>query len=727
MGLGNLKCLDGRVEKIIFRNDDNGYTVAEFKTDGGSITVVGNLLSAREGDFAKLEGEFVTHPRYDKQFKINKYTSVKPTGIRNIEIFLASGFITGIGPEIAKEVVKTFGNKTMDIIENDIDRLVEVKGIAYKKLEMIKKSWEEHKKIKDLVFFLQEHDISNYLATKIYSVYREQSIPKIKENPYVLVKDIRGVGFLTADKIAMKLGFPLNSVFRAEAACIHVMLKSLDEGHCYLPYNDVISNVNKLIDIPIDTIEKSLVSLEDDNKIIVDSGDDGDNVYLLSHYKYELTAAIYVSKLLKQSNHPITIKADKEIKKLEKIYNIEFDEIQKEAIAAGLTKKMLIISGGPGTGKTTIINSIIDLTRKHSNKLINLAAPTGKAAKRMSEVTGMDAQTIHRLLEYDGALKTFARNEYNPIACDLLIIDEMSMTDMHLFYSLIKSVPMHASVIFVGDIDQLPSVGAGNVLRELIQSGKILTVFLTKIFRQAEESLIIVNSHRINRGEFPFYENQNGKTDFFFIEKNDPIDARKTIIDFVVNRLPKQFGLDPLNDIQVLSPMYKGEIGVNTLNRELQSVLNKQYTSRKYQRDFVTFLEGDKVMQIRNNYDKEVFNGDVGTIVAIYPEDKYLTINFDGIDIQYTFGEMDEIVLAYAATIHKSQGSEFPAVVMPMTMQHFILLQRNLLYTGITRGKKYVVIVGEKKAMAMAIKNNTARVRYTRLAEKIGVEYGDSR
>ena len=713
--------LNGQLEKIIFRNDDNGYTVAIFLTEDGAHTVVGNLISAREGEFAIIEGEFTSHPKYKKQFKIIKYTPTKPTGNKNIELFLASGFITGIGPELAKEVVKKFGSKTMDILEHNIDRLTEVKGIASKKIIKIKESWEAHKKLRDLVFFLQEHDISNYLATKIYAVYGDKSIKVIENNPYVLVKDIRGVGFSTADKIAEKLGFPKDSVFRAEAAAIHVMLKGVDEGHCYYPYDILVENVSKLIEIPETTIHRGISALEDEEKIKIDSLSGDDKVYLGAYHTYEKTSSEYLAKLIRGKIDVVAADLYKEISKIEKKNSIEFADEQKEAIKAALTNKVLVLTGGPGTGKTTIINAIIDLYGKHTDKDILLAAPTGKAAKRMAEVTRMDAVTIHRLLEYDGAYKTFKRNESNPLSCDVLIIDEASMIDLPLFYSLIKAVPSSASLIFVGDIDQLPSVGAGNILGDIIDCGYVPVMRLTKIFRQAEESLIIVNSHRINRGEFPYYKNDIGKTDFFYIEKDSPIDIRDTIIDFVVRKLPTTLGLNPKTDIQVLAPMYKGDVGVNTLNRELQKKLNKNFynQNKKYQRDFVTFLEGDKVMQIRNNYEKDVFNGDVGTINKIYPEDKKITIDFDNRFVNYGFSEMDEIVLAYATTIHKFQGSESPCIVMPMTMQHFILLQRNLLYTGVTRGKKVVVLVGEKKAIMMAIKNNISKTRYTNLSWNI--------
>jgi exodeoxyribonuclease V alpha subunit len=718
--LNNEKQIRGQIEKVIYQNAENGYTVALLRREDQekSIIIVGNMINIRVGEFVDINGEWGYSDKHKgSQFKVLSYTSTVPSSSVGIETYLASGFIVGIGPELAQRIVRKFGANTLDIMEHQVNRLLEVNGIGKKKLASIQESWEKQKKIRELVFFLQEHGITGNLAHKIHTTYGDRSIEVIKTNPYILVHDIHGVGFQTADKIADKLGFEKDSVFRAEAAVFHIMGRAANEGHNYLPIIELVNLANELINVDEALLYTGIENLETSSKIVVDSTFEKERVYLSSYYWYETESAKYIKAL---SNHEVTVMGkaidfEKEFEFLEKHTHIQLADEQKEAIRLAFLEKVLVITGGPGVGKTTIINSIIHICQQHRLGEILLAAPTGKAAKRMTEVTGMESRTIHRLLEYDAVLKGFARTNHNPLSCDILIVDEASMIDIFLLYSIVRALPVGARFIMVGDINQLPSVGVGNVLKDIIKSGSAQVVRLNKIFRQAEESLIIVNSHRINHGENLKLSKNGDPSDFYYVERSDPNDIKQLVIDFVVNRIPNKFGYDPKKDIQVLAPMYKGDVGINALNAGLQQKLNPNKNG--VVRGQVTFAIGDKVMQIVNNYDKEVFNGDIGVIDAIYHEAKELIVNFDGMRVDYSFNELDEIVLAYATSIHKSQGSEFPVVVIPLTSQHYMLLQRNLLYTGVTRGKKLVVLVGEKKALTMAIANDKTRNRYTSLTD----------
>lgn len=707
--------VSGQIEYIMFQNESNGYTVASLMdSTGKEITIVGNMM-VKVGDYIEVTGEIGNHPKYGQQIKVFNYKLTMPKGAKGIEQYLASGFIKGIGAEMAKRIVKKFGADTLIIFDNSIERLKEIDGIKDKRLKMISDSWNEERKSSELVFFLQDHDISPTIARKVYNVYGDLSIAKIKENPYILIRDIAGVGFATADGIALKLGFPRDSIFRAEASLIYTLQKYADEGHTYCPCEELIAKAFELVGIEESILYKAVNSLESSNRIVVDSTFETERVYLSAYFKYETVSANMLSELISISNYIPNIDFETEIKKLETKGQFEFAEEQKEAIIAALTKKMVVITGGPGVGKTTIINAIISLYYANNLGHILLAAPTGKAAKRMTEVTGIEAVTIHRLLEYSPEIKGFRRNQSYPLECNMVIVDEASMIDIFLFYSLISAIPEHACFVMVGDVNQLPSVGVGNVLGDVIKSNKVPVIMLNKIFRQARESLIIVNSHRINDGEFPILDRDRENIDFYYIERKDANSIRETVLNLVTDRIPNRFKYDPLTDIQVLAPMYKGDTGINILNTELQKKLNKRTDG--IQRGIFTYAKNDKVMQIKNNYDKEVFNGDVGIVESIDHYGKNIVISYDGKMVQYSFSEMDEIVLAYATSVHKSQGSEYPVVVIPLTMQHFPLLQRNLLYTGVTRGRKLVVLVGEKKALGMAINNNKTRFRYTALNE----------
>lgn len=719
--LPTIKEFDGQIVRIIYQNKETGYTIAllKVKWDIDPVTIMGNMVAVNEGEFISVEGDWEFNKKYNQnQFKISKYKTIMPTGIDGIEAYLSYGYVVGIGPEIAKRVVQKFGEKTFEILDSNPERLLEVSGIGKVRIEGIKKSWNEQKKIRDLVIFLAEHDISGSIATKIYNVYGEKSIEIIKSNPYVLVRDIRGIGFHTADRIAQKIGFPLDSVFRAEAALLHTLYTYADEGHSYAPMEELIQKTNELIKVDEELIINGLDNLNSSDKIVVDITFGGDQrIYLSNYYRYETESASMLKELLSVKKQKPFINYETEFKAVESKSKITLAPEQKDAIESALNHKVVVITGGPGVGKTTIINSIIEIYRRNRLGLILLATPTGKAAKRMTEVTGLESKTIHRLLEYDPETHKFNKFEANPLDCDMLICDESSMIDEYLFYSLIRAIPRHATFVMVGDIHQLPSVGVGNVLKDVINSEMVKVVTLNKIFRQAAESLIIVNSHRVNNGEFPKTDNKAEGTDFFYIERNNPSDIKKLVLEMVTERIPKKFKFDPMNDIQVLAPMYKGEVGINELNIELQKKLN--FRKDGLQRGNFTYAAGDKVMQIKNNYDKDVFNGDIGVIDSIINEEKIMKILFDGRLVAYAFSELDEIVLAYATSVHKSQGSEYPAVVIPLHSQHYMLLQRNLLYTGITRGKKLVVLIGEKKAVAIAVKNNKTRHRYTALTDWI--------
>lgn len=707
--------LQGQLERITYFNEENHYTIAKLKVQGQKhlVTIVGNLISVSPGEVLKLKGTWDIHPKYGEQFKIASYETVVPATVKGIERYLGSGLVKGIGPVMAKRLVSKFGVGTLDIIETDIGRLKEVEGIGDKRLDMIKTAWSEQKDIRDVMLFLQGHEVSSAYAAKIYKQYGRESIKVVKENPYRLATDIFGVGFLTADKIAGKLGIPKDSQIRAEAGILYVLRKLSEEGHVYYPYEPLIDECKKILDIDGDIIINALKNIASEKRIIIEEG----YVYLAEFYISEVGIAKYLKTILHTPKNLIRFDKDKTIEQVQKELNIVLADNQIKAIKESLDKKIMVITGGPGTGKTTIINAIIRIYRR-SGQGVMLAAPTGRAAKRMSEATGYEAKTIHRLLEYSPKNGGFKKNEGDRLDSDLIVIDEASMVDTILMYHLLKAIPESATLILVGDVDQLPSVGAGNVLKDIIDSQIVPTVKLNEIFRQSRESLIIVNAHKINRGDFPILTSEREKTqDFYFIELEEPEKVSAMILNMCKNRIPEKFGYDPVNDIQVLTPMHRGIVGASNLNAELQKHLN--HSTDELARGGKVFKKGDKVMQIRNNYDKDIYNGDIGRIATINREEQEVIVDYDGRLIAYDFTDLDEIILAYAVSVHKSQGSEYPAVVLPLLTQHYMLLQRNLLYTAITRGKKLVVIIGTKKALAIAIKNNKPQLRYTNLKNRL--------
>jgi exodeoxyribonuclease V alpha subunit len=718
--------IKAQIERITYHNEENGYTIAKARAGGRHdlVTIVGNLFSVTPGEVLKLQGQWQIHPKFGEQFQVASYESVVPATVRGIEKYLGSGLIKGIGPVMAKRLVSKFGIETLHIIETNIHELYSVEGIGEKRIGMIKKAWDDQREIRDVMLFLQDKGVSPAYGAKIFKQYGKESVQVVRDNPYRLATDIFGIGFITADSIAGKLSIPRESPMRAEAGILYVLHQLSEDGHVCYPYESLIEECEKILGVGSDIITSALGKAVSEKKVIIeDSGAEGHlyaetkAVYLGKFHASEVGVARMLKNLMSSPKRAGNFDKDKAIEWVQGELNLRLAELQKQTVREALDKKVMVVTGGPGTGKTTVINAIIRIYRKYGQRVL-LAAPTGRAAKRMTEATGHEAKTIHRLLEFSPKEGRFKRDEKNPLDAELIVIDETSMVDSMLMYYLLKAVPEGASVIFVGDVDQLPSVGAGNVLKDMIDSGLIPTVRLREIFRQARESLIIVNAHRINSGEMPLISHDGGHLhDFYFFPVEEPEKALEKIIELCKEKIPEKFGYDPIEDIQVLTPMHRGFVGTSSLNGELQKHLNPSMD--ELARGGRVFKAGDKVMQIRNNYDKEVFNGDIGRIIKIDREEQEVIVNYDGRTVPYEYSELDDIVVAYAVSVHKSQGSEYPVVVMPVHTQHYMLLQRNLLYTGVTRGKKLVILVGSKKAIAIAVKNNKTQQRYTLLKERL--------
>lgn len=700
------------VEHITYQNQENGWSVMKVKVKGydNLVTLTGSLLDVPVGSVLLVDGDWRVDPKYGQQFVAQSWTEVMPATLYGIEKYLGSGLVKGIGPAYAKAIVSRFGLETIDVIENDIERLLEVPRLGKKRMEKIRESWEKQKDIKEVMVFLQGHGVSTAFAAKIYRKYEKESIAKVKENPYQLADDIWGIGFKTADSIASKMGYVKNDPRRCRSGILYTLNELAEDGHVYAEPEQLVEAAVKLLEAEENPVRQALSSMMEAKDVIADN----DVIYLPPFYYAENGSAKRLQTLLSDTSlFNSDVAAEPEAEYGSKAGGIVYDEVQQAAIQKALDSKVMVLTGGPGTGKTTTTQGIIAAFKARHMSIL-LAAPTGRAAKRMTEATGMEAKTIHRLLEYN-PMDGYKRNDENPLEGDALIVDECSMIDIMLFYNLMKAIPSNMRLILVGDIDQLPSVGAGNVLRDIIDSQQIPMVRLTRIFRQAQSSRIVMNAHAINAGQFPNIRN-GLDTDFFFINQEDADKMVKLIIGLVRDRLPKKYGYPP-KEVQVLTPMQRGTVGAGNLNIELQSALNP--TGPSLARGGYTFRQGDKVMQIRNNYDKNVFNGDIGYITAVDTNERTLTVTFDNRLVEYDITELDEIVLAYAITIHKSQGSEFPVVVMPVTMKHFVMLQRNLIYTGITRAKKICVLVGTTKALAYAIHNQTVSKRNTKLKERL--------
>lgn len=714
--------VEGRIERVIFHNEENGFTVLKVSLkDGDSSTqenMVGHMGQPKVGTRMRFRGEYVKNPKFGRQFAFNLADEVMPATTEGIRLYLASGLIKGVGQETAGRIVEKFGLDSIRILDEEPEKLLQVRGIGRKGLEKICESWNEHRGMRDLLLFLQPHGISAAYAVRIYKAYGAHAMRIVRENPYRLAMDIHGIGFLTADSIASKLGFREDHPLRLQAATLYMLQKGGDDGHVYLPEQLLIEKVCDQVNATEDLAKKAIGELEETQRVTREAFADGETgVYLKRYHHCESKIAFYLERLLASPKAVVFNNVEAALNSALAGMGFILAAEQIKAIESATRDKALIITGGPGTGKTTIIKAIIKVFEAAKARIL-LAAPTGRAAKRMSEATGRDARTIHRLLEYSPKEDRFAKNEDSPLACGLLVIDEASMMDTLLFYHLLKAVPLGATVILVGDIHQLPSVGPGNVLADIIASGVVSVAELNEIFRQSAESEIICNAHLINKGKLPLLESSQEKlSDFYFIPKDSAEDAADLIVDLIKYHIPRRFGLDPVNDVQLLTPMHKGAVGAENMNGRLQNALNPN--AMEVKRGTKVFRLHDKVMQVRNNYDKDIFNGDIGRITFIDAKERKISVDFDGSVMIYEFDELDELVPAYAISIHKSQGSEYPAVVIPLMMQHYVLLQRNLVYTGVTRGKKLVVLVGETKALAMAIKNNETSRRFTKLAERL--------
>lgn len=714
--------IEGRVTRITFFNPSNNYTIAKIRTSNDKqITIVGNLPALNEGESLKVKGYWKTHEKFGEQFMIESFEFFNPDTLEEIEEYLASGNFEGIRKSLAKKIVKKFGENTLDILDHDITRLNEVSRISKDKIEIIKNSWNDQREFRKAIIFLQNLGLNSNLAVKIFSLYKRDTETIINSNPYRLLEDFPGFTFNLADQLAGQLGFTSVSRQRLEAGIIYTLRRLSDEGHTFYPSHLFTSECMRFLSTDYDTLDNALCDLKAQGLISEESsideltGEYSSAVFLSEFFYAEISIRNKLRTLLDSDNgFSDSVLKDLSVY-LENDDQIILAEAQKEAIKAAFKNKVVVITGGPGTGKTTIIKSILFLAQRMKKKAV-LAAPTGRAAKRMSEATNYEAKTIHRLLEYVPTDRIFSKGEDDPLDADFVIVDECSMIDTLLLKNLLDAIPHGASLVMVGDSNQLPSVGAGNVLKDIIDSETVPVIALTEIFRQSKESMIVLNAHRINSGNLPLLSN-NEYLDFQFLQLTNSEDVLGKIIELCCSELPDNFGFNPLSDIQVLSPMHKGVTGVTNLNVELQKALNGSDQEIKFADK--TFKIGDKVMQNRNNYQKEIFNGDIGQVYLIDNKKKTLTANFDGRLVNYDYPELDELMLAYAISVHKSQGSEYPVIIMPIIKEHFRLLQRNLLYTGITRSRKMVILIGTAEMLSYSIRNNRAVKRYTYLKERL--------
>ncbi len=777
--LRGMEMLRGVVERLTYHNEESGYTVAKLAPEqsarlgeGRELTVVGNMMGVNVGESVELSGRWIVHAEYGRQFQVEQMRTVLPATVAGIEKYLGSGLIKGVGPEMAKRIVRHFGVETLDVIEQAPQRLTNVPGIGAKRQQMIISAWAEQRAIKEVMIFLQSHGVSTSLATKIYKYYGDESIGIVRSDPYRLARDIYGIGFLTADKIARALGIPADSPARVAAGLLYALSQASDEGHVYLPTSELVKTATELLEVTRDQAGTGLVQLWSSNEVkiaaeaggaalspvpadviphlVVEAGqlyaantvDQAHNliqgeqaIYLTPFYFGEVGVAGRLQRLLREGSRRLTrfihvSDWDGKLAAAEEEAGIVLAPHQRVAVQTALTNRLTVLTGGPGTGKTTTVRTILQLCRQAGHRVL-LAAPTGRAAKRLAETTGQEAKTLHRLLEFQPSEgMTFKRNDEFPLEGDLLIVDESSMLDLILTNHLLKAVPPGMHVLLVGDVDQLPSVGAGNVLKDIIAaldelqrtgnglSRQAAVVQLQTIFRQAADSFIITNAHRINHGEMPVMTNEE-PTDFYLFKTEEPERAAQLIVELVKDRIPRRFAI-PSTDIQVLSPMHRGIVGVGMLNEAIQSALNPPLPNApQRQLGNRVYRVGDRVMQIRNNYDKDIYNGDMGVITAVDLEMQKLTVMMDGKAVPYDFLEMDELVHAFAISVHKSQGSEFPAVVIPVLTTHYMMLQRNLLYTAMTRARRLVVLVGQPRAIAMAVRNDRVAARFTGLRSRL--------
>jgi len=713
--------LNGFIERVTYHNPESGFAVLRVKIKGRDdlVSVVGNTTSVTAGEHVEASGRWVIDRQHGQQFKANELKTTHPASAEGIEKYLASGAIRSIGPKLAARIVSVHKERTLDIFENYADMLLHIKGIGAERLKRIRQSWHEQKEVRKIMLFLTEHGITSGRAIRIYRTYGHEAIAKIKENPYQLADDVRGIGFKTADELAAKLGIDRNSPYRARAAVQYTLQDLASQGHCGFREPGVVEHAIKLVEIEQKIIESAVQIVVQDGSVIREPVEGEPWLFLASLYRAEVGLAQSVHRIASATPHPLPrIDVEKALAWVEQRLGIQLAAAQQEAIRQACQHKMLVITGGPGVGKTTLVRSILEIFAAKELKCV-LAAPTGRAAKRLAEMTGRTAKTVHRLLEFDPAKGEFKRNQTHPLTGDLFVLDETSMVDVVLGHQVLRAIPSQACVILVGDVDQLPSVGPGSVLADLIASKVVPVVRLTEIFRQASQSRIITAAYSINQGHMPKLSATEELTDFYFVESNEPEAIQDMLVRLVKERIPTRFNFDPKSDIQVLTPMNRSLLGARNLNQVLQDAINPSGGDLEVQRFGWTFRIGDRVIQTENNYDRDVFNGDLGIAEKINRIEQVMTVNFEGRPVEYDFGDLDELSLAYVLSIHKSQGSEFPCVVIPLHTQHYLMLRRNLLYTAVTRGKRLVVLVGTKKALGIAVHRVDTGQRYTALRKRL--------
>jgi exodeoxyribonuclease V alpha subunit len=706
------------VERVSFHSEESGFCVLRVKVRGEHdlVTVIGTAASVTPGEYCECDGVWVNDRQHGLQFKAHDLRIIPPATLDGIERYLGSGMVKGIGPHFARTLVRAYGERVFDVIEDNPDRLLELPGIGPKRKERVIRAWAEQKVIREIMVFLQSHGVGTARAVRIYKTYGDDAVVKVRENPYRLALDIHGIGFKTADAIARRLGIPGDSPLRAQAGVRHALQEIASGGHCAAFREDLADAAGKLLEIPTPTVQDAIDAETAEGNLMAEPIGDRPALFLTPLYRAEQGIALGLARLRRQPPPWGPIDPQAALPWVERRTELALSESQRAAVAMAVTGKVGVITGGPGVGKTTVVNSILRILRAKGAAVL-LCAPTGRAAKRLAESTGAEARTIHRLLEFDPKVMGFRRDQYSPLNADLVVVDESSMVDVTLMNQLLRAIPNRAAVLLVGDVDQLPSVGPGAVLADLIASGAVPTTRLTQIFRQAATSRIVVNAHRINQGLMP-ERPTDPDSDFYVVAAQTPEQVHERLLQVVLERIPRRFGLHPVDEVQVLTPMNRGGLGARSLNVDLQARLNPNAEPR-IARFGWTYAPGDKVIQTQNNYDKDVFNGDIGRIARIDEGEGLLWIDFDGRQVEYEFGELDEVALAYATTVHKAQGCEYPAVVIPLATQHYNLLERNLLYTGVTRGRRLVVLVVQTKALAIAVKRAGSSKRLTRLAERV--------